>query len=988
MKLYKVLHPIMIRTPMGALNKYNYVFSDNSVGDMVKKILEDQVFLNALKLSNPTFFDYIQQSFSNNLNNKKALYTLIKFYSRFSTRSTPFGGYACISLASWGTNTDFRLKMSVDGIMQPDTQWLYKVIKRLEDDPIIMCQLNIKSNSNVYYRLDRCVNPYNSNCGTTFARSDNLSIRRTALIEQVLKYAKEGVCFKNLVAHIQSVTGSDSNQAISYLNNLLQNEFLTTELRVLSTTEDPLNLLITILSRMELDTKNTELLHKLTYIHDKLENPESIQSAIFNAFITDVVDVMASIVMSENYLYSYYRHKSENSHIGYNIRTELNKLNKLFSFFSTVDTETQLVRDFKSFFVGRYGKYCAVPLTIIIEQYEYHGLSASYTNVASHLDSLILDAVKQGRREINLSDNDLARIAPQGKMEIPPSPSFEICCSITAKSYEALNNNQFEILIGPNIGANKLNCHYSRFNRSYSQLEKDELYNNYHVLENAISNNYRTISIFELPRNARVQNICYSLPFYESLDFSLYSDSDISINDIYVCYDEVYERLYLYSQKHNAVVKFISDNMLNPVASNYIGRLLKDISSAMEFHYINALTVFRSSSLKYIPKIMYSRIVLMPETWKISKDDFDLKSIDAFRKTLKVYIAKWNIPNLIYLSERDNRILMDLRNDIFVDLLFAEIKKRGLVTLTDELITESWLEDDNAKHYANEFVFSFVYEKQIQQKYPSIQKKYYNKLRVYLPGNSSWLYYKIYIKSDNVNEFFAKHMSFFKSVVLKYNAQLFFIRYSDPNFHVRMRIKCEEELIKRIIQKEIEDYLNPLIACGFIASIDLSMYEREIERYGNENTIQFAENYFCDDSLYCIDLLQKNENEVFRMCIRDALLIMRTFYPDTYTLYSIMEQFSIDVKRFSKQFYANAASYLELDDSSSEIPLWEKSIKMYYSEIINNLQDLYNAVEDIMFSLIHMHCNRLSGKRDFEKAILSATKLIIKNKKQRKEKGE
>lgn len=975
---------------MGNLDKYSYAFSDSSISNTVKRILEDQVFLNALKLANPAFFDYIQQCFSSDNHNysKKALYTLIKFYSRFATRSTPFGGYACISLANWGTNTNFKLETSVNGILQPDTQWLYKVVRILEDDSKILSYLNVKSNKNIYSRLDRCVNPYISNCGATVNRSVNITIRRTSLLDQVLKYAKEGVCFENLVAHIQSVTGSDISQVTTYLKELLQNEFLITELRVLATTEDPLKNIIALLSKMELDIPNTELLHKLTYIHDTLEKPDSIQSAIFNAYLSNVIDVMASIVKSDNYIYSYYRRESEKCHIGFNVRKELNQLNKLFSYFSTVDTETQLVRDFKRFFVERYGQYCAVPLTILLEQYEYHDLSTPNDRVNSYLDNLIMDAVKQGKRQISLSDFDLLRIAPHGKIQLPPSPSFEVCCSINAESYDAINNNQFEILIGPNIGANKLNCHYSRFNRSYSKLEKEELYNNYRVLEEVISDNYRTINIFELPRNTRVQNICYSLPFYESLDFSLYSDSDISINDIYVCYDEINERLYLYSQKHDAVVKFISDNMLNPVASNFIGRLLKDISASMEFHYINALTLFRSSTLKYIPKIMYSRIVLMPETWRIAKDDFDLRTIHTFHKTLKDYIAKWNIPTLIYLSERDNRILLDLSNEIFIDLLFAEVKKRGVVTLTSEFSTEPWLEDDCAKHYANEVVFSFVYEKQIQQKYPSIPKKYYTKSKVYLPSNSSWLYYKVYIKSDNINEFFVRHMIFFKSAALKSNAQLFFIRYSDPNFHVRMRIKCDDEEIKRKIQKEIEDYMYPLIECGFIISINLSMYEREIERYGNEDTIQFAENYFCDDSLYCIDLLQKNENEVFRMCVRDALIIMRTFYPDTRTLYSIIGKYNIDVKRFSKEFYTNVASYIELDDSSSEMLLWEKSIKKYHSKITDNLQSLCNTVEDIMFSLVHMHCNRLSGKRDFEEAVLSATKLIIKYKKNRQEKGE
>ena len=982
MKFYRALTPIMVRTPMGHLSKYSDVFTENDVSNTVKKILEDHAFLNALKLANPSFFSYVQQHFLKESNNysKKALHTLIKFYSRFSTRATPFGGYACISLADWGQNTNFKLEIPTSGILQPDTQWLYKIISLLEDDLSILCQLRVQSNKNIYFRLDRCINPYISNYGKLINYSSNLTIRNSPLLEKILAYSREGVDFENLVNFIQSETSSDRTKIVSYLKTLLHNEFLITNLKVLSTTEDPLVYIISLLSKMELDSKNAELLQKLKYINNKLENPACIQSPEFGEYLSDVVGAMSLIANSDNYIYSYYRRNSKCHNIGFNVRKELNQLNKLFSHFNIVDTETKLVKDFKHFFVDKYGTYCAVPLTLLLEQYEFHDFPTPSIRASQHLENLILDAIKQNKRTIHLSDYDLSNIAPQGNMTLPPSPSFEICCSINAESYESLNNNQFEILIGPNIGANKLNCHYSRFNRSYTCIEKEKLYKNYRLLEDAISGNYVTINIFELPQNTRVQNICYSMPFYESLNFSLYTDSDISINDIYVCYDEKCERLYLYSQKHNSVVKFISDNMLNPIATNYVGRLLKDISSAMEFHYVNALTAFRSSSFKYIPKIIYSRIVLMPETWKISKNDFDLTTVITFRKTLRNYKAKWDIPDLIYLTERDTRVLVDLSNEIFIDLLFNEIKKHGTVTLTNEFSDKSWLEDTGSNHYSNEFVFSFIYESSLQEEYFYKSKGYCDKQRLLLPGNTDWLYYKIYLKNGNVNEFFKKHMPFFKSITSKYNAKLFFIRYSDPNFHIRMRINCNGEINQRSIQKEIQDYMCTLIKCGLIMNTNLSIYEREIERYGNEHTIQFVEHYFCDDSSYCIDLLQEDESKIFNKCIRDALVIMKTFYPDINILYSIIEKYPFDVKVFSKEFYANKAQYLTLYESTSEVLSWENSLKMYHGKVLDNLKLLHNKVEDIMFSLIHMHCNRLSGSRDFEKAILAATKLIIKYK--------
>lgn len=981
MEQYKVVNPIMIRTPMGHITKFESVFSDSNVSNIIRKISADQVFLNALKLSNPAFFDYIQHCINaGTAYSKKALHSMIKFYSRFTTRPTPFGGYASISLANWNHNTEFILGTSANGILQPDTQWLYKVVNILESEPTILYQLDVQKNKNIYIRSNRYVNPYISNCGTSAKQSANFTIRRTSLVDQVLSYAQNGVSFRELITYVASETNASTDIILPYIQQLLQTEFLITNLRVVSTTEDPLIYIIELLDQMKLDSVYNEFRCKLHLIHEKLAVPVDIQSSDFPNYISDIIDIMSSIAKSENYIYSYYRSESRNCHVGYNIRRELNQLNKLFSNFTALDTETDLARDFKRFFIEKHGPYCSIPLTTLLEQYEYHGLASSLPSRSEYLNNLILDTIKQNKREIVLSDFDIKQMAPKGHTRLPLSPSFEICCSVNSESYKSLNDGQFEILIGANIGANKLNCHFSRFNRSYNQHEKEEIYNNYRLLEHAIAESYKTINIFELPQNTRIQNICYSLPFYESLDFSLYSDSNISINDIYVRYSKTCERLYFFSKKHNSVIKFISDSMLNPSVSNYVSRLLKDVSAAMEFHYINALALFRTSNLKYIPKIRYSRIVLMPETWKLSKYDFNISSIRTFKSDLLRYMDKWKIPSWVFLSDRDNRILMDLNNELFIDLLFTEIKKRGIVTLTNEFSNMPWLKNEDSHHYTNEFIFSFIHEQPIQKKYfPAKVDNDCNEHKVQAPSSSAWLYYKIYINSNNANEFFKRHMPIFKSISSKYNIQLFFIRYSDPGFHIRIRFNCENKHIKQILQKEIEDYMLPLIKSGFCSDMVLSTYEREIERYGNIYTIQYAERYFCKDSTYCIDLLQKDETDIFKTCIRDALIIMETFYPDASVLYAIIEK-QINVKDFSKEFYANASLYLNLHKFEMKLVPWVEILDHYYKEILDNSLNLYNTLEDIMFSLIHMHCNRLSGKQEFEQAVLSAAKLIIKNK--------
>lgn len=134
---------------------------------------------------------------------------------------------------------------------------------------------------------------------------------------------------------------------------------------------------------------------------------------------------------------------------------------------------------------------------------------------------------------------------------------------------------------------------------------------------------------------------------------------------------------------------------------------------------------------------------------------------------------------------------------------------------------------------------------------------------VFIPGDE-WLYYKIYcgVKTTNlllieVIEPLIEHLK-----AVNFIENWFFVRFSDPDPHLRLRLKAKNQnYIGMIIQyfcKELKVY----VVDGVIWRIELDSYVRELERYGND-TIIFAEKIFCADSELVLRLLKiGNSHEV------------------------------------------------------------------------------------------------------------------------------
>ena len=114
---------------------------------------------------------------------------------------------------------------------------------------------------------------------------------------------------------------------------------------------------------------------------------------------------------------------------------------------------------------------------------------------------------------------------------------------------------------------------------------------------------------------------------------------------------------------------------------------------------------------------------------------------------------------------------------------------------------------------------------------------------------SEWLYYKIYTGVKTVDLILLEKL---RPVLVDMKAeeiieQWFFIRYNDPEPHIRVRFNCKTIQNSLAIVTKMYPVLNELLEENLVWKVQTDTYQREMERYGM-NTMIDSEFLFWKDS--------------------------------------------------------------------------------------------------------------------------------------------
>lgn len=185
--------------------------------------------------------------------------------------------------------------------------------------------------------------------------------------------------------------------------------------------------------------------------------------------------------------------------------------------------------------------------------------------------------------------------------------------------------------------------------------------------------------------------------------------------------------------------------------------------------------------------------------------------------------------------------------------------------------------------------------------------------RKFIPG-SEWLYFKIYTGTKTADLLLTHQISAFVNNLIESGVidKFFFIRYSDLDFHIRLRLHLSDPDNYGRVFSDFHSYFSKCVGNGSVSKIMCDTYVREIERYGAE-TMEVSEDIFFVDSVAILTILKAireygNEPDLENRMF--ALLFIDHFFDVFgYSLRGRIEIMGNIANNFKKEFGFTSNSY-------------------------------------------------------------------------------
>ena len=273
------------------------------------------------------------------------------------------------------------------------------------------------------------------------------------------------------------------------------------------------------------------------------------------------------------------------------------------------------------------------------------------------------------------------------------------------------------------------------------------------------------------------------------------------------------------------------------------------------------------------------------------------------------------------------------------------------------------------------------------KKRPLITHNSILKERIFIPG-SEWVYFKLYTGTKTADGILKNELYRYVQYLQKSNIlyKWFFIRYSDPDFHIRLRLHLKEPNDFNTVYIRFYETFYPNIKAGIIWNIQCDTYKREIERYG-VNTIDIIEDIFYIDSEFVIKLLRQiDEGNSEHQRWKVAIMMIDSFLcAIAFSINQRKDLLNMIADNYRKDFgFINHPQKKQLDGKFrtfrkeiEEVMLWDKTLNVTNKtiEIVKSRQEamipiikrltkmdesggLEVSMESLLTSIIHMNMNR------------------------------
>lgn len=494
----------------------------------------------------------------------------------------------------------------------------------------------------------------------------------------------------------------------------------------------------------------------------------------------------------------------------------------------------------------------------------------------------------------------------------------------------------------------------------------------------AYSGDVHTVNI-----NTRRHIRRYEIPLM--VHSTLPADRVIPLNDLYVSVQQ--DEIILRSLSLNKRIVPRLSSAYNYTRSELpVFRFLCDL----QYQGLRADLTLRPEKLlpglNYCPRIEYKNCILKEAFWIVKAGDIN-EIADA--RDFMEFARQRHISRYFAISNSDRQLVFDLEDPGSINMFLEEAGKAGDLVLKEFFVPpagNTLLKDREGRGYIHQMITTLSRTTKSYfpvSLYPSLQA---GATRYFFPGDE-WIYFKIYCATQYANQIIARKIY---PLIRKYSSRpdfgiWFFIRYYDPEPHLRVRIQAKPALLAAM-PGLVNQALKPFLKSGLIRRLQVDTYVREIERYGAD-AMEQAETVFMRSSELVAEYMQeeRNEDDMIQFSVYSVHEILAAYQLDQDDKIGILEQ--ICKKLMSEWDQAGELKsgldkkYREYQHKisgfmSGESAFFTVSEKKLFEKLLRDIFLLnrhYNGtgkarVRRSVSDILHMHMNRIfsSGQRKRE----------------------
>jgi thiopeptide-type bacteriocin biosynthesis protein len=668
---------------------------------------------------------------------------------------------------------------------------------------------------------------------------------------------------------------------------------------------------------------------------------------------------------------------------------------------------------FRKTFSERYGE-TNVPLLRAIYDYRDETGPAPAPKTEFEFESALLNLMIEKKSFetgiLELDRKNLAYLEKADQKSFPEKISPPDSMSVNVQ-IDTLGRIFYTHILGPPMGR-----HFSRYSYDGSSMAEAAKALNDQEFES--QKHFIAADLNSWPSQLKLANV-QSKSFFNSFQIIVtglehpQNKKQIPLSDLSI--SMVNGQLVLKSLSLNQVVKPVLNDLyvarfdFNPIFS-FLYELLNQ-----DTFMIHSWLWGRLNSLDFLPRVVFKNYVFSASTWRLAGDVVKTRrsqDLTDWRRHFK----NLNIPTVVALQDEDKVLPFDTSDDRQLTTLIQSLK-----TDRDNFVCEVFqnpfaesnlLVKGPEGAYVSELILPCFNSSAQQSKATSVPKK-----SISLTTPQHWtvadgcVYFKISARPSDFNFIISSIYQMMAGRAKSWPmTHWFFIRYSTPAPHLRMRFFAPKGSDSLKLQSIIMGQLTTLMNDGWIKDFALSIYHREIDRYGGPRSLDLIEKIFSVDSDNVSQWISRPRGSTTETKQSSLIFVLQSlsayideFLPTKKQRDAFLARLSPSPTRkvaaLSDYFQIYREYRLNQDEKLlalvSEVDRHLEIRKKQLQPLVRRFHKLHSGAsgtphrDGILFSFLHTHINRLglSATPSLEDAIFEMVRKIYLSNKHKNQRG-